>query len=201
MPATNRQEQRTQATKAKLLATARKRFVAQGFNHVPAEELVKEAGLTRGALYHHFGGKEELFLALYEQIQKEVAARIQTAAEQAPNPWLALQAGCHTFLRACSDLEVQQIVLLDAPIVLSWEQWRTVDALYSLGLLKAGLQAAVDSEEIQVRSVDAIAHLLIGAMNEAALWIAQSEQPKIALHEAIEALDQLLSGIRLKSTT
>jgi AcrR family transcriptional regulator len=196
MSAVNRQEQRTQATKTKLLATARKLFVAQGFNHVPAEELVKQAGLTRGALYHHFGGKEQLFVALYEQLQKEVAERIQVAAEKATNPWSALQVGCHAFLTACNDPEVRQIVLLDAPIVLSWQQWRNVDAQYSLGLLKAGLQAAVESQEIQVKSVDAIAHLLTGAMNEAALWIAQSEKPKTALSQSIEAIDQLLAGIR-----
>jgi AcrR family transcriptional regulator len=201
MPAANRQEQRTQATKAKLLATARKLFAARGFNGVPAEELVKEAGLTRGALYHHFGGKEQLFAALYEQLQQEIADRILLAAQTAESPWLSLQAGCQTFLKACIEPEVQQIVLLDAPVVLSWEQWRTVDAVYSLGLLKAGLQAAIDSKEIRVRSVDAIAHLLIGAMNESALWIAQSEKPKTALSQSIDALDQLLAGIRLRSIT
>lgn len=201
MPAANRQEQRTQATKAKLLATARKLFAVQGFNHVPAEELVKEAGLTRGALYHHFGRKEELFAAVYEQLQQEIANRIQIASKKASSPWLALQAGCHAFLKACIEPEVQQIMLLDAPVVLSWEQWRTVDALYSLGLLKAGLQAAVDGKEIKVKSIDAIAHLLIGAMNEAALWIAQSDKPRAAFEEAIETLDQLLEGIHLKPVT
>jgi AcrR family transcriptional regulator len=199
MSAVNRQEQRTQATKAKLLAIARKLFVAQGFNHVPAEELVRQAGLTRGALYHHFGGKEQLFIALYEQLQKEIAERIQVAAETAADPWSALQVGCHAFLTACTDPEVRQIVLLDAPSVLSWQQWREVDAQYSLGLLKAGLQAAVENQEIRVKSVDAIAHLLTGAMNEAALWIAQSEKPKTALSQSIEAIDQLLTGIRTQA--
>lgn len=198
MSTINRQEQRTQATKSKLLTVARKLFVAHGFNGVPAEELVKQAGLTRGALYHHFGGKEELFAALYEELQKEVAGRIQSAAKHATNPWSALQAGCHAFLQACTEPEVRQIMLLDAPVVLSWNQWRAVDAQHSLGLLKAGLEAVVESGTAKIKFVDAIAHLLIGAMNEAALWIAQSEDSKAALREASEALDQLLEGLQIE---
>lgn len=198
MSAINRQEQRTQATKSKLLTVARKLFVTHGFNGVPAEDLVKQAGLTRGALYHHFGGKEELFAALYEELQQEVAERIQSAAQHATNPWSALQSGCHAFLQACTDPEVRQIMLLDAPVVLSWNQWRAVDAQHSLGLLKAGLEAVAESGTAEMKSVDAIAHLLIGAMNEAALWIAQSEDAKAALREASEALDQLLEGLQIE---
>jgi AcrR family transcriptional regulator len=198
VPAPNRQAQRTQATKAKLLGIARTLFFEKGFDQVSAETLVQAAGLTRGALYHHFGGKEELFLVLYGQIQAEVGERIQAAALRATTPQQALKSGCRAFLEACTDPEVRQIMLIDGPKVLSWEQWRQIDAQYSLGLLKTGLaEALADSSDLSnsPEALEAIAHLLIGAMNEAALWIAQSSDPQLALQESVTALERLLTGL------
>lgn len=195
----NRQAQRTESTRARLLQVARRMFAAHGYQAVPAEDLVREAGLTRGALYHHFGGKDGLFAALYEQIQQEVTARIDTAADREPDAWSALRTGCHTFLECCLDAEVQQIMLLDAPVVLSWNQWREVDMRYGLGSLKAGLQAARERGEIADQPLDAMAHLLLGAMNESAMWIARSPDPAAALGQAQQALDGLLRGLRAGS--
>lgn len=194
----HRQAQRTEATRARLLGVARQLFTAQGFSAVSAEALVQQAGLTRGALYHHFGGKEGLFAALYEDIQREVTARIEVAAAQAPDAWSALRAGCHAFLNACVDPAIQRIMLLDAPVVLSWEHWRAVDAQYGLGALKAGLQAVMESGDIVVQPVDALAHLLVGAMNEAAMWIARADDPARALSQTTTAFDRLLEGLRMR---
>ena len=169
----NRQIQRTEATRARLLEVARRMFVAHGYQGVPAEDLVREAGLTRGALYHHFGGKDGLFAALYEEVQREVTARIDAAADVHTDAWEALVAGCHAFLECCVDPEVQRIVLLDAPVVLSWEAWRAVDARHGLGSLSMGLRMAHEAGAIDGDSLEAVAHLLLGAMNEAALWIAR----------------------------
>lgn len=196
MKTDNRQTQRTEATKAKLIAVARDLFVAHGFAGVPAELIVQQAGLTRGALYHHFGGKEGLFAAVHEALQQDVTARINAAAVAQPDAWLGLRAGCHAFLHACVEPAVQQIMLLDAPVVLTWEAWRAVDARYGLGSLKEGLQAAIDSGALPPQPLDALAHLLVGAMNEAAMWIARSPTPEIALAEATTVLDTLLEGLR-----
>lgn len=193
----NRQMQRTEATRAKLLAVARELFVRDGFASVPAEEIVREAGLTRGALYHQFGGKEGLFAELYTLVQEEINARIGEAAATERTAWDAVRAGCHAFLRACIDPVVQRIVLLDAPTVLSWERWREVDAQYGFGSLKAGLLAAQQAGDLNLDSVDALSHLLVGAMNEGAMWIARSPDPEQALQDAIETLDQLLMGVRV----
>lgn len=192
----NRQEQRTEATRARLLQVARRMFVERGYQAVPAEELVREAGLTRGALYHHFGGKDGLFAALYAQVQGEVTARIDRAADAAPDAWSALRAGCHAFLECCMDPEVQRIVLLDAPVVLSWEAWREVDQGSGLGSLKAGLRQAQEAGLLPGHSAEAVAHLLLGAMNEAAMWIARAADRAGALEEARRGLDQLLHGLR-----
>ena len=194
----NRQIQRTEATRARLLEVARRMFVAHGYQGVPAEDLVREAGLTRGALYHHFGGKDGLFAALYEEVQREVTARIDAAADVHTDAWEALVAGCHAFLECCVDPEVQRIVLLDAPVVLSWEAWRAVDARHGLGSLSMGLRMAHEAGGIEGDSLEAVAHLLLGAMNEAALWIARAEDPPAALREARAGLDRLLRGLRVE---
>lgn len=196
---------RTEATKARLLEAARVLFTEREFDEVTAEGLVQHAGLTRGALYHHFsgkgvlGGKEGLFAALYEEIQREIAAKIREAAEDCADSWLALRAGCHAFLDACIDPTVQRVVLLDAPAVLGWEHWREVDARHGLGLLKEGLREAMEEGTIRVRPIDPVAHLLLGAMNEAAMWIARSGEPQMALRQADESLDELLEGLHTPS--
>ena len=197
----NKHALRTEATKARLLESARLLFTERGFSGVTAEELVQHAGLTRGALYHHFGGKgalggkEGLFAALYEELQREVATKIEEAAEGQRDSWSALRAGCHAFLDACADSTVRRVVLLDAPAVLGWEHWREVDARHGLGLLKEGLQEAMEEGAIRDRPVDSVAHLLLGAMNEAAMWIARSGEPETALRQAGESLDDLLEGL------
>jgi AcrR family transcriptional regulator len=150
-----RQAERSESTKARILVVARDLFVRRGYAAVPAEDLVREAGLTRGALYHHFGGKEGLFAALYEQVQREVTDRIDAAADGAADAWSALRIGCHTFLESCLDPVVQQVVLLDAPVVLGWEAWREVDARYGLGSLKEGLHHARESGAIAGQPLDA----------------------------------------------
>jgi AcrR family transcriptional regulator len=195
---------RTEATRARLLEAARRLFTERGFGGVTAEELVQHAGLTRGALYHHFGGKgvlggkEGLFAALYEEVQREVAAKIREAAEERQDSWSALRAGCHAFLDACVDPTVRRVVLLDAPAVLGWEHWREVDAHHGLGLLKEGLREAMEGGAIRVRPVAPLAHLLLGAMNEAAMWIARSSEPETALRHAGESLDELLEGLHTR---
>lgn len=195
---------RTEATKTRLLDSARLLFTERGFGGVTAEELVQHAGLTRGALYHHFGGKGALggkgglFAALYENVQREIGTRIKEAAEEQRDSWSALRAGCHAFLDACVDPTVRRVVLLEAPAVLGWEQWREVDARYGLGLLKEGLREAMADGAIRDRPVDPVAHSLVGAMNEVAMWIARSGEPETALRQAGESLDDLLEGLHTR---
>ena len=197
MSAGGRQAERTRATRAKLLAVARARFGRDGFAAVPAEDLVREAGMTRGALYHQFGGKDGLFLAVYEDMQREIATRIDAAAATAPDAWEALRRGCRAFLDACVDPEVQRIVLLDAPAVLGWERWRAVDNAQGVALLAEGLRDAITAGALSAQPVEPLAHLLSGAMNEAGMWIARSPDPAAAHAQAVVALDRLLDGLRV----
>ncbi|MGH7525832.1 MAG: TetR family transcriptional regulator [Gemmatimonadales bacterium] len=192
-----RQELRSAATREKLISVARPLFAERGFDAVPAEEIVGRAGLTRGALYHHFGGKEGLFDAVHEALHRDIGERIERAAERAGGPWEALIAGCLAFLDACADRKIQRVMLRDAPVVLGWERWRAVDAAHGLGLLKAGLREAMAAGELPKQPVDPLAHLLSGAMNEAGMWIARAANPKRARREADAALRAMLGAMRV----
>lgn len=188
-------EQR-EATVKRLIAVARPLFAQLGYAETPTERIVAEAGVTRGALYHHFGSKEGLFSAVLDAVQWEVAGRVSAAAAQQTDPWDQLLAGSHAFLAAAADPDVQRIMLLDAPAVLGWETWRRFDATHAMRLLREALDKLQENGVINVESMEAATHLLSGAMNESALWIARSTDVAAALGESYNVLTQLLEGLR-----
>jgi AcrR family transcriptional regulator len=185
-----------EVTTKRLLEVARAHFTKHGYAQSATEKIVEEAGVTRGALYHHFGSKEGLFKAVLEVVQQEVAARIEAAVSKTNDPWQQLLIGCKTFLSASMDADIQQIMLVDAPAVLGFETWRDIDSQNSMRLLQENIQELADKKIIQTSSVEAFTHLLSGAMNEAALWIARSPQPKKTLVEATKTLEHLLNSVR-----
>jgi len=190
-------EQRTE-TRRRLISIARAQFTAHGYAQTSTEAIVQLAGVTRGALYHHFGNKEGLFTAVVAEVQRDVAQRVAEASRVTQHPWDQLILGCHAFLRASLEPDVQRIMLLDGPATISWDAWRKMDAENAMRLLEAGIRELADMHIIEVASVMAATHLLSGAMNEAVLWIARSHQPLQALDETITALEQLLAGLRVR---
>jgi AcrR family transcriptional regulator len=190
------QAERSQATRETLIGAARRLFAKRGYAGVGTEEIVRAAGLTRGALYHHFGGKRELLAAVYERIEGELSERIASGALGASNPLEAMRAGTEMFLDACLEPEVQRIVLLDAPAVLGWERWREIAAEHGLGLIEATLQAAMEAGEIVEGRVKPLAHVLMGALDEAAMVVARAEDPAATRAEVAATLDVLLEGLR-----
>lgn len=190
------QAERSQATREALIAAARELFGDRGYAAVGTEEVVRAAGVTRGALYHHFDGKRELLEAVYEQIEGELTERIAEGALSGSDPLDAMRAGTAEFLEQCLEPEVQRIVLLDAPAVLGWDRWREIAAGYGLGLIEASLQAAVDAGQIAPQPVKPLAHVLMGALDEAAMLVARAEDPDVARAEVGETLNRLLDGLR-----
>ena len=170
-PPTRKAEQ-SEATRAALVAIARRLFAERGYAKVGTEEIVRAAGVTRGALYHHFSGKEDLFRAVYEDVERELVEQIATGAMSAGDPFAALQAGAQAFLDACEDPGIQRIALLDAPSVLGWAQWREIGLKYGFGLVEATLEATMEAGQIARQPVKPLAHLLIGAIDEAAMLVA-----------------------------
>jgi AcrR family transcriptional regulator len=196
-PARRSQAERSQATRGALVDAARPLFAERGYAEVGTEEIVRAAGVTRGALYHHFDGKRELFEAVYERIEAELAERIAAGALNAGGaaPLDAMRAGAEMFLRECTGREVQQIALLDGPSVLGWDRWREIGAEHGLGLIEAILQAAIDAGEIAAQPVRPLAHVLMGALDEAAMLVARAEDPEAARAEVGRTIDSLLVAL------
>jgi AcrR family transcriptional regulator len=191
------QAARTEATRAALIAAARPLFAERGYTGVGTEEIARAAGVTRGALYHHFDGKRELFEAVYERIEIELAERIASGAlrANASSPLAAMKAGAEMFLLASTEPETQQIVLLDGPAVLGWDRWREIATEHGLGLIEATLQAAVKAGEIDSQPVRPLAHVLMGALDEAAMLVARAADAERMRAEVGRTLGALLDGL------
>jgi AcrR family transcriptional regulator len=193
---TNKQEQRSRATREKLLTAARALFAARGYAAVGTEEIVRAAGVTRGALYHQFRDKEELFEAVFEEVEGETTQRIADAAlAGATDPLTALRAGARAFLTICAEPEVERIALLDAPAVLGWARWRAIGFRHGLGLVAATLQAGMDAGAIAPQPLTPLSHLLLATLDEGALLIARADDPATARAEVEVVIDRLVDGL------
>lgn len=187
----------SQATAAALLHEAALQFAERGYAAVSIEDVASGAGVTRGAVAHHFGTKGHLFEQVLARTQEAVGDRVAAAADAIADPWTAFEVGCRTFLEQSLAVSVRRIVLIDAPAVLGWDTWRKQDAATSARHLAEALQDLVDRGLADVASVPATTALLSGAMNEAALWAA-SRTDETAFEEAWTELRRLLSAVRAK---
>ena len=197
-PTTRRtQAQRTAATRGVLIDAARKLFADKGFAEVSTQAIVAAAGVTRGALYHQFGDKAGLFAAVYEEVERELVSDIavQIVAAQPADSVEAMRVGAGLFLDRCAAPDVHKIVLIDAPAVLGWEQWRAVGIKYGLGVIEGMLAHAINEGEIPQQPLRPTAHVLLGALDEAALYIARAADPDQARTEMNAVCDRLIRGI------
>ena len=194
----NLNEKRSRETREKLLETGRRLFAEKGFAGVSAEEVVATAGLTRGALYHHFYGKAGLFSGVYERMQQEMATAVEKKVRAEPGPWEELTAGITAYLTACENPEIQRIFFVDGPAVLGWERCREMDARHAMALLERGIADAMRSGELDPLPLKPLMLFLSGALREAGMWIASSPKPAAAKKEAAKVLDRVFSGIRRK---
>jgi AcrR family transcriptional regulator len=189
--------EQSEATRAALIAVARELFAERGYAAVGTEEIVRAAGVTRGALYHHFAGKKELFQAVYEEVERQLVERIaESAMASASDPLQALRAGAQAFLDACEDPAVQRVALVDAPSVLGWEQWREIGLRYGLGLVQATVQAAIEAGQIDPQPVGPLAHLLLGAIDEGAMLIARANDGGQTREQVGASVERFLEALR-----
>lgn len=201
MPKEDRRTQaaRSAGTREALMAAARSLFAVPGFADAALETIVRDAGVTRGALYHHFADKTELFAAVFEQVEGEMAARMADAiaAGGQTDPVEVMRLGARFWLDACSDPEVQRIVLMDAPTVLGWERWSEIGTRYNIGVVTGLLTAAIESGAIPPQPVEATALTMLGAIREATLYIARADDPRQARADAGAVLDRLIDALRV----
>lgn len=188
----NKQDKRSRITTGRLLAEAQHLFAEHGFAKVSAEQIVAAAGVTRGALYHHFEGKKGLFRAVLGLVQAQVEQRVKAAVERVEDPMDRLIAGNDEFLAACLDPGLQQILLIDGPAILGWEEWRAVDEDHVQGKYRAFLSQLMENGVLKPLPVDALAHIISGAANEAAFWAARADNPQIALAEAQTTMEEMI---------
>ena len=176
------QGERTAQTRAALITAARRLFGDEGFAVVGAERVTREAGMTRGALYHQFDGKAGLFAAVLDQVEAEIAQRVADAVagfDPADTTGM-LVAGAAAWLDASAEPDLQRIVLLDGPSVLGWDRWREICLRHTVGLIAALLQDGIDRGSLPPQPVQALTHVLVGAVDEAALYIAQADDAAAA---------------------
>ncbi|HEY7199356.1 MAG TPA: helix-turn-helix domain-containing protein [Candidatus Dormibacteraeota bacterium] len=175
------QRERSDTTRAALVGAATELFAERGFHGTPAELVVRRAGVSSGALYHHFGDKRGLFRAAFEAVERGLADRVAASARAGTDPWQRLERGVAAYLRACGEPAVRRIVLLDGPSVLGWEEWRAADAAHHLRPLAAALAASMRAGLLDRRPPEPLARVLLGSLTEAGLAAVDDA----AAHEAV----------------
>jgi AcrR family transcriptional regulator len=193
------QAERRATTRRAFLDAARELFAEKGYGGVTIGEIVERAGMTKGALYHHFEDKRSLLRAVVEEIEEELDGEVLGAARKSRDEnrgaFGAFMAGVYAYLDACLRQDVRQILLLDGPSVLGWAEWHGIDAEYAIAQIGAGLEVLMDLEVVEAQPIGPLAHLIHGATMEAALFIATADDPERAREEMGNALRRLLEGL------
>ena len=195
----NKHVERSAQTRARLIDAARELFAERGYSEVSIEDVVRSAGVTRGALYHQFpGGKVDLFAAVFDAVEEKLMAGIaeQLAEAGAEDTIAGLRAGIDATLALALDPKVVRLTILDAPAVLGWEAWRAAGERYGLGLVRAGLSAAMEDGSLTRAPLDPLAQLLLASIEEAIVYVARADDRDAAHADARTALHRLLDGLR-----
>jgi AcrR family transcriptional regulator len=188
----NKNVARGEATRAQLIAIARRMFAERGYEDTSIEAVLREAGVSRGSLYHHFAGKEALFEAVAEDVETNVGEQTLAATAGAEGPVDAMRAGFLAWIRLAGDPVVQRILLIDGPSVLGWERWRAMEERHALGLIRAVLQVVADEGNLPPDMVGTLAHVLLASVNEVALLVARSDDKVAAMQAGADTVDELL---------
>jgi AcrR family transcriptional regulator len=186
---------KAEETRLALIAAARKLFTERGYHAVGIRDFATEAGVTRGALYHHFGDKESIFLAVFDAVERDLMAAGAQAAPTGLDAWAAFRQSLQLYLDAATQPEVQRITLIDGPAVLGWARWQALEAEYGLASVVNVLNAAMAEGLVKPQPIQPLAQLILGSIGQAALLIAHSATPEATRAEVGQALDSLLRGL------
>jgi AcrR family transcriptional regulator len=190
----NKNVERGRATRAHLIEVATQLFAEHGYDGTSIEAVLADSGVSRGSLYHHFAGKEALFLAVMEELGARVGQQGEDVMRDAPDPIAALRAGGLVWIRMAGDPVVRQIMLIDAPAVLGWQRWRELDEPV-LEMIRGILAYAARAGRIEHRHVDTFAHIMLAAANEVALMIARADDPAAALTAGESAFAEFMDRL------
>lgn len=187
-------ERQAEATRLLLVSVARELFTENGYAATSVEDIIRRAGVARGALYHHFSGKDALFRTVYEAVQTETASRIVRDALAVPEPWAGVRAGLGAFLDACLEPEFRRIVVLDSVTILQSQAWEGGIEHIELPMLRTVLTPLIDTF-LPGLDADALAHVALGGLYGAALFIARAQKPSAARQQVDAVIDRLIGGL------
>lgn len=180
-------------TRRDLIDAGRTLFVERGYFNTSIGDLVTKSGVgTRGAFYHHFKDKAELFRAVFEEVERDLTLRSLASPPPGSDPWERLAAGLHGFLESALEPEVQRVMLLDGPVVLGWQTLRAIQEGNSIALINEMVREAIAEGVIDDQPVTELTHMVIAALEEGALLVAHARQPARARQRAAKVLDRLL---------
>jgi AcrR family transcriptional regulator len=188
----NRNAERGRATREQLVDVALRLFGASGYEDTSIEAVLREAGVSRGSLYHHFPSKDALFLAAMERLEEQFSARAVEATANITDPVALLRAGALSWVQLAADPVIQRVMLIDAPTVLGWQRWREFDEQHVLGDIKSALAMVAAEGVFDASYVDVFAHIVLAAVNETALMIARADDVQAAIATASGAVDEFL---------
>jgi AcrR family transcriptional regulator len=194
------QADRSAMTREALISAARTLFAEHGFAGVSTEAIVRAAGVTRGALYHQFADKIELFAAVFEATEADVTGRLDSAVSDSglTDVLEMMKFGAAAWLDACAEPAVQRIALVDGPAVLGWQRWREIGERYGLGLVQSLVTAAIATGRLEPQSAEPLSHVILGAVDEAALYVARAEDQGRARAEMTAVLGRIIDGLAVR---
>lgn len=187
--------ERAEGTRRALCHHARALFARDGYAETSTDEIVRRAGLTKGALYHHFENKRDLYRAVVEEMSRELVGELEAAATSHADPWEGLQAMCRAYLDACLDSDRTRILVLEAPVVLDWRVWCDMGNAHEIAVFTDRLRDVVEAGLVR-ESPEMTAQVLLGALNTAARVIATAPDAEEARRQVEETVDRLLAGLR-----
>jgi AcrR family transcriptional regulator len=186
----------SESTRHALVDSAVDLFTKRGYAATSLDEVAKRARVTKGALYHHFSGKQALFEAAFDAVETTVMSRLTQIVVGPGDPWERAMNGIRHYVEICLDPSYQRIVVHEAPVVMGWERWREAEDHFSFGLVRAAIQALVDGDVIEDLPVEVSARLLFGALTAGATVIARADDPKKAGAEVSTTIVRMLERLR-----
>lgn len=196
MAVRSRRHEYSEATRQALVDSAVELFTERGYAGTSLDEIARRARVTKGALYHHFSGKQALFEAAFDAVESGVVAKFAEVVSAAVEPWDAVQAGLDTYLKVCLEPSFQRIVVHEAPVVMGWERWRECEEQYTFGIVRSSLELLVRADEIDELPFEELSRIVFGALSAGAMVIAGAEDQRKASADVARVIERVLAGLR-----
>lgn len=193
------QKQRRESTKARIIEVARNIFARNGYAKASLAEIVNEAGVTTGAIYHHFGDKKGLFVAVAEHLEQQIVLESAAISNTSKSIWQRFENNILKTLEICAREDIQRIVFRDAPTVVGFYEWKEIEIKYGFGQLQNAISKLSKEGLIETSDPDLTAHVLLGAIMQAAHYTAMSKNKKKALRESQDIVRKILHSIRIRA--